>query len=139
MRAKISIPYDYLIVATGARDSYFGHDEWEQYAPGLKSITDATAIRRDILLAFEAAERETDPEKRDALLTFVLVGAGPTGVEMAGAIGELAHKALVSDFRTINPKSARIILVEAGPRFCQPFPNRSRAVRRRRSIVSASR
>ncbi len=119
---EISIPYDYLIVATGARHSYFGHDEWEQYAPGLKSITDATAIRRDILLAFEAAERETDPEKRDALLTFVLVGAGPTGVEMAGAIGELAHKALVSDFRNINPKSARIILVEAGPKILLVYP-----------------
>ncbi|HVB21750.1 MAG TPA: NAD(P)/FAD-dependent oxidoreductase [Ktedonobacteraceae bacterium] len=119
---EISVPYDYLIVATGARHSYFGHNEWEQYAPGLKSITDATAIRRDILLAFEAAERETDPEKRDALLTFVLVGAGPTGVEMAGAIGELAHKALAADFRNIDPKSARIILVEAGPRILPVYP-----------------
>ncbi|MHB8595908.1 MAG: NAD(P)/FAD-dependent oxidoreductase [Ktedonobacteraceae bacterium] len=122
MAGELSVPYDYLIVATGACHSYFGHDEWEQYAPGLKSITDATAIRRDILLAFEAAERETDPEKRDALLTFVLVGAGPTGVEMAGAIGELAHKALVADFRNINPKSARIILVEAGPTILPVFP-----------------
>ena len=119
---EISIPYDYLIVATGARHSYFGHDEWEKYAPGLKSITDATAIRRDILLAFEAAERETDPEKREALLTFVLVGAGPTGVEMAGAIGELAHKALAADFRNIDPKSARIILVEAGPKILPVYP-----------------
>lgn len=118
-----SLPYDYLIVATGARHSYFGHDEWEQYAPGLKSIPDATAIRRDILLAFEAAERETDPVKRDALLTFVLVGAGPTGVEMAGAIAELAHKALASDFRTIDPTSARIILVEAGPRILPVYPD----------------
>ena len=118
----IAVPYDYLIVATGARHSYFGHDEWEPYAPGLKSITDATAIRRDILLAFEAAERESDPEKRDALLTFVLVGAGPTGVEMAGAIAELAHKALVADFRNINPKSARIILVETGPRILPVYP-----------------
>lgn len=118
-----SIPYDYLIMATGARHSYFGHNEWEQYAPGLKSITDATAIRRDILLAFEAAERESDLEKRDALLTFVLVGAGPSGVEMAGAIAELAHKALVSDFRNIDPKSARIILVEAGPKILTTFPD----------------
>jgi NADH:quinone reductase (non-electrogenic) len=118
-----SIPYDYLIVATGAHHSYFGHDEWERYAPGLKSISDATAIRRDILLAFEAAERENDPEKRDALLTFVLVGAGPTGVEMAGAIAELAHKALVRDFRNIDPKSARIVLVEAGPKILAAFPD----------------
>ncbi len=119
---EVSVPYDYLIVATGARHSYFGHNEWEQYAPGLKTITDATSIRRDILLAFEAAEREVDPEKREALLTFVLVGAGPTGVEMAGAIGELAHKALAADFRNINPRSARIILVEAGPRILPTYP-----------------
>jgi NADH dehydrogenase len=122
LAGELSVPYDYLIVATGARHSYFGHNEWEQYAPGLKSITDATAIRRDILLAFEAAERETDPEKRDALLTFVLVGAGPTGVEMAGAIAELAHKALAADFRTIDPKSARIILVEAAPKILLVYP-----------------
>lgn len=128
-----SIPYDYLIVATGARHSYFGHNEWEQYAPGLKSITDATAIRRDILLAFEAAERESDLEKRDALLTFVLVGAGPTGVEMAGAIAELAHKALVSDFRNIDPKSARIILVEAGPKILAAFPD-SQACRAQKAL-----
>lgn len=118
-----AVPYDYLIVATGARHSYFGHDEWEQYAPGLKSIPDATAIRRDILLAFEAAERETDPQKRDALLTFVLVGAGPTGVEMAGAIAELAHKALAADFRNIDPTSARIILVEAAPKILLAYPD----------------
>src|SRR5205823_11162716 len=94
----------------------FGHDEWEHFAPGLKAITDATAIRRKILLAFEAAEMEDDPERRQTLLTFVLVGAGPTGVEMAGAIAELAHKALVGDFRNIDPSSARILLIEAGPR-----------------------
>jgi NADH dehydrogenase len=117
-----SIPYDYLIVATGARHSYFGHDEWEEYAPGLKTIPDATAIRRQILLAFESAEIEPDLEKRRALLTFVLVGAGPTGVEMAGAIAELAHKALASDFRNIDPASARIILVEAMPRILGAFP-----------------
>jgi len=118
----VSIPYDYLIIATGARHSYFGHDEWEPYAPGLKTISDATFIRRKILLAFEAAEVECDPEKRRALLTFVLVGAGPTGVEMAGAIAELAHKALAADFRHIAPASARIVLVEAAPRILTMFP-----------------
>ena len=119
-----AVPYDYLILATGARHSYFGHDDWEPFAPGLKSIADATTLRRNILLAFEAAEVETDPVKRSALLTFVLVGAGPTGVEMAGAIAELAHKALTSDFRHIDPASARIILVEAGPRILATFPER---------------
>ncbi len=119
-----SVPYDYLILATGARDSYFGHNDWAAFAPGLKSIVQATTIRRKILLAFEMAERETDPEKRKALLTFVLVGAGPTGVEMAGAIGGLAHKTLVSDFRHINPKEARIVLVEALPRILLPFDER---------------
>lgn len=117
-----SLPYDYLVLATGAYDNYFGHPEWEQYAPGLKSITDATAIRRKILLAFEAAEIESDPRKIQSLLTFVLVGAGPTGVEMSGAIAELAHKALASDFRHIDTKSARIILVEAAPRILGTFP-----------------
>jgi len=119
-----SVPYDYLILATGARDSYFGHNDWAAFAPGLKSIVQATTIRRKILLAFEMAERETDPEKRKGLLTFVLVGAGPTGVEMAGAIGGLAHKTLVSDFRHINPKEARIVLVEALPRILLPFDER---------------
>jgi NADH dehydrogenase len=117
-----SVPYDYLILATGARHSYFGHDAWEPFAPGLKSIPDATAIRRKILLAFEAAEIEPDLEKQRALMTFVLVGAGPTGVEMSGAIAELAHKALASDFRNIDPTSARIILVEAAPRILTAFP-----------------
>lgn len=117
-----SMQFDYLIVATGARDSYFGHDEWREIAPGLKKVVDATTLRRNILLAFEAAEMETDVEKVKMLLTFVLVGAGPTGVEMAGAIAELAHKALASDFRHIDPKSARIILVEAGPRILTTFP-----------------
>jgi NADH dehydrogenase len=116
------IPYDYLILATGAHDNYFGHPEWEQYAPGLKSITDATSIRRKILLAFEAAEIESDPRKIRSLLTFVLVGAGPTGVEMSGAIAELAHKALASDFRHIDTRSTRIILVEAAPRILSTFP-----------------
>jgi len=117
-----SIPYDSLILATGARDSYFGHDDWAKFAPGLKSIPQARLIRSEILLAFEAAEREKDPEKRQALLTFVLVGAGPTGVEMAGAIGGLAHKTLPADFRHINPKDARIVLVEALPRILTAFP-----------------
>jgi NADH:ubiquinone reductase (H+-translocating) len=116
-----SIPYDYLILASGARDSYFGHNDWAQFAPGLKSIAQATQIRSYILQAFEAAERESDPEKRQALLTFVLVGAGPTGVEMAGATGDLAHKTLVSDFRHINTKEARVVLVEALPRILVAF------------------
>ncbi len=119
-----SIHYDYLIVATGATHGYFGHDEWERFAPGLKTIADATAIRRNVLLAFEAAEMETDPVKIQALLTFVLVGAGPTGVEMAGAIAELAHKTLASDFRHIDPRLARIVLVEMGPRMLPAFPEK---------------
>ncbi|HET8851591.1 MAG TPA: NAD(P)/FAD-dependent oxidoreductase, partial [Ktedonobacteraceae bacterium] len=119
-----SIPYDNLILATGARDSYFGHNDWAQFAPGLKSVVQATTIRRKILLAFEMAEREKDPEKRKALLTFVLVGAGPTGVEMAGAIGGLAHKTLASDFRHIDPKQTRIVLVEALPRVLLAFDER---------------
>ncbi len=122
--SRRSLHYDYLIIATGATHGYFGHDEWERFAPGLKTIADATAIRRKVLLAFEAAEMETDPAKLQALLTFVLVGAGPTGVEMAGAIAELAHKALASDFRHIDPKLARIILVEAGPRMLLAFPEK---------------
>jgi len=117
-----ALSYDYLVLATGAHDNYFGHPEWEHYAPGLKSITDAISIRRTILLAFEAAEIESDPRKIQSLLTFVLVGAGPTGVEMSGAIAELAHKALASDFRHIDTKSARIILVEAAPRILATFP-----------------
>lgn len=117
-----SIAYDYLVIATGASHSYFGHNEWAPYAPGLKSIVDATSLRRKILLAFEAAEMETDPEKLRSLLTFVLIGGGPTGVEMAGAIAELAHKALATDFRHIDPTSARIILVEAMPRILPVFP-----------------
>lgn len=117
-----SIPYDYLILATGAHESYFGHNEWKQFSSGLKSIAQALALRDKLLGAFEAAELETDPEKRRALLTFVLVGAGPTGVEMAGAIAELARQSLASDFHHINPKAARIILVEALPRILPAFP-----------------
>jgi NADH dehydrogenase len=115
------IPFDKLIVATGARHAYFGHDEWETYAPGLKRIDDATYLRRRILLAFERAESEADPDERRRLLSFVIVGAGPTGVEMAGAIAELARKALAADFRTIDPSTARIVLVEAGTRVLPAF------------------
>ena len=117
-----SLKYDYVIIATGAQDNYFGHTNWERFAPGLKSVVEAINIRRKILLAFEAAEQETDPHKIQELLTFVLVGAGPTGVEMAGAIAELAHKTLVADFRHIDPKVARIILIEAAPRILATFP-----------------
>ena len=130
-----SVPYDYLVLATGAHDNYFGHPEWGHYAPGLKSIVDATSIRRKILLSFEAAEIETDPEKVKALLTFALVGAGPTGVEMAGAIAELAHKALVSDFRHIDTRMARIILIEAAPRILGAFPE-SLAQKTKQKLVS---
>ncbi len=116
------VPYDYLIVATGARHSYFGHDEWEQFAPGLKSIHDATTLRGKILLAFEAAELTDDPAERAALLTFVVVGGGPTGVEMAGAIAELAYVALRHDFRRIDPTQTRIVLVEGLPHLVPAFP-----------------
>jgi NADH dehydrogenase len=118
------VAYDYLIVATGARHAYFGHDDWEAIAPGLKSIEDATDIRRRILLAFERAEAAMDADKRRALLTFVLVGGGPTGVELAGAIAELAKMALASDFRHIDPRQTRVILVEAGPRLLPVMPER---------------
>lgn len=111
-----TVPYDRLIVATGATHSYFGHDEWEPFAPGLKSLEDALEIRRRILLAFERAERETDPVKRKELLTFAIVGGGPTGVELGGAIGEISREVLVEDFRSIDPREARIVLIEAGPR-----------------------
>jgi NADH dehydrogenase len=118
-----TLSYDYLVVTTGARHSYFGHPEWEKFAPGLKSIQDATNIRTRILLAFEQAENETHEQTRKALLTFVIVGAGPTGVELAGAIAELAHVALASDFRQIDPRSAQIILLEAGPKILSSFPD----------------
>jgi NADH dehydrogenase len=114
--------YDYLILATGARHSYFGHDEWEASAPGLKSLEDAIELRKRILLSFERAELEPDPAERARLLTFIVIGAGPTGVEMAGAIAELARKALAKDFRNINPESARIVLIEGGPRVLSSFP-----------------
>jgi NADH:ubiquinone reductase (H+-translocating) len=122
LTADRSIPYDYVIVATGASSNYFGHDAWKPLAPGLKSLQEAMVIRRNILCAFEMAENEPDPEQRQALLTFVLVGGGPTGVELAGAIAELAHRALSCDFRQINPASARIILVQGEPRILPTFP-----------------
>jgi NADH:quinone reductase (non-electrogenic) len=116
------IEYDFLIIATGAAHSYFGHDEWSRDAPGLKTIEDALAVRRRILLAFEAAEREPDPAKRRSWLTFVIVGGGATGVELAGALAEIARHVLARDFRHIDPRSARIVLVEAGPRILAAYP-----------------
>ncbi len=116
------IDYDTLIVATGARHSYFDHPEWAPIAPGLKTIEDATEIRRRILIAFEAAEREADPDRRREWMTFVLVGGGPTGVELAGALGEIARQSLRHDFRSIHPEDARIVLVEAMDRILPPYP-----------------
>jgi NADH:ubiquinone reductase (H+-translocating) len=116
------IAYDTLVVATGARHSYFGHEDWARFAAGLKSIDDATRVRRRILIAFEAAEREHVPERRHEWMTFVVVGGGPTGVELAGALGEIAHDTLRRDFRSINPPDARIILVEAMDRVLPGYP-----------------
>jgi NADH dehydrogenase len=113
--------YDTLVLATGARHAYFGHDEWEPYAPGLKTLEDATSIRRRILLSFERAEREAASERRAALLTFVIVGGGPTGVELAGAIAELAHQNLPAEYRHIDTRKARVVLIEAGPRILPSF------------------
>lgn len=118
-----AIPYDTLVLATGARHSYFGRDEWEALAPGLKTLEDATTIRRRMLLAFEKAERETDPATRKALLTFAVIGAGPTGVELAGIIAELAKQILWQEFRHIDTREARILLIEAGPRVLAAFPD----------------
>src|SRR5580658_7348624 len=115
------IKYDFLILAAGAGNFYFGHDEWAEYAPGLKSLDDATAIRRRILLSFEMAEREDDAAARAMLLTFVIVGGGPTGVELAGAIAEISRQVIVGDFRRIDPRDARVILIEAGPRILPSF------------------
>ncbi|HEX5725222.1 MAG TPA: NAD(P)/FAD-dependent oxidoreductase [Longimicrobiaceae bacterium] len=115
------LEYDFLVVSTGATHAYFGHPEWAPVAPGLKTIEDATEIRRRFLLAFEAAEQEDDPEERRALLTFVVVGAGPTGVEMAGAFAEIARHSLVKDFRRIDPTTARIVLLEGGPRLLAAY------------------
>jgi NADH dehydrogenase len=116
-----SLLYDTLILATGARHGYFGHDEWEPFAPGLKTLEDATTVRRRVLLAFELAEFETDPQRRAALLIFVIIGAGPTGVELAGTIAELARSTLRPDFRNIDTRTARVVLVEAGRRVLPGF------------------
>jgi NADH dehydrogenase len=118
----VTIPYDYLVLATGATHSYFGHDEWADVAPGLKRIEDATRIRRRILIAFERAELTNDPAERARLLTFAIVGGGATGVEMAGAISEVARQSLAMDFRRIDPTAARIVLIEAGPRIMPTLP-----------------
>ncbi len=134
-----SVPYDTLVLATGARHAYFGHDEWEPFAPGLKTLEDATTIRRRILLAFEQAERETDPAKRQALLTLVIIGGGPTGVELAGTIVELAHETLRDEFRNIDTRQARVVLVEAGDRilanFAPELSDYARKVLERRGVT----
>src|SRR6267142_3242466 len=116
------IGYDFLILATGARHSYFGHDEWEKLAPGLKSLEDAIELRRRLLMAFEYAEKITDEAARKAAMTFVIIGGGPTGVEMAGAIAEIARYTLAKDFRHIDPSSARVVLVEGDQRVISAFP-----------------
>jgi len=116
------LSYDTLIVAPGSTHQYFGHDDWATYAPALKTIEDALEIRRRIFVAFEAAEREPDPEKRRALMTFVIIGGGPTGVELAGTLGELAHGTLKDDFRAIDPAQAKILLLEGAERILATFP-----------------
>src|SRR5687768_7577664 len=121
-----SLDYDFLIVATGASHTYFGHDEWEPHAPGLKTLEDALKIRRRILLAFERAERETDSIRRQELLTFVLVGGGPTGVELAGTLAEIARQTLRHEFRSIDTTRTRIVLIEAGPTILRTFPGKLR-------------
>lgn len=123
--------YDYLLVACGAQHAYFGHEEWEPYAPGLKTLSQATEIRRRVLEAFEAAEREADAQERRRYLTFVVVGGGPTGVELAGAIGEMSRYTLARDFRSIDPRQTRVMLVEAGPRILPAFDTKlaARAMR----------
>ena len=125
------IVYDYVIVAAGATHAYFGHDEWQPWAPGLKTLEDALEIRRRVLLAFENAEREPDSARRATLLTFVIVGGGPTGVELAGALAEIARHSLARDFRHFDPRSARVVLVEAGPAVLPAFPERLREAARR--------
>src|SRR5437016_11785837 len=118
----MNLQYDYLILATGARHSYFGHPEWERLAPGLKSLEDAVEIRRRILMAFEYAERISDPAARAAAMTFVIIGGGPTGVELAGAIAEIARHTLARDFHHIDPSSARVVLIEGDPQVLASFP-----------------
>jgi NADH dehydrogenase len=131
LRDGARVRYDLLVLATGATHSYFGHDEWEPLAPGLKTLEDAVEIRRRVLTAYERAEREADPDARRALLTFVVVGAGPTGVELAGALAEIARYTLAADFRHISPASARVVLVEAAPRVLPTYPERLSAAARR--------
>jgi NADH:ubiquinone reductase (H+-translocating) len=131
-RRDVSIPYDYLVLATGARQSYFGNDAFERFAPGLKTLGDAVAIRNRVLRAFEQAEGEEDPSRHRDLLTFVLVGAGPTGVEMAGALSSLVRTSLRSEFRRIDPLSARIVLIDNGPRVLGSFADRLSAATERR-------
>ena len=127
------VPYDSLIVATGAQSSYFGRDHWKDLAPGLKSVEDATSIRRQVLMAFEQAELCKDPQRIKALLTFVVVGAGPTGVELAGALAEVAHRTMVGEFRQIDPQSARVLLVEGADRVLPAFSD-SQSARARRCL-----
>jgi NADH dehydrogenase/putative oxidoreductase len=122
MIGAIRLPYDYLVLATGATHSYFGRDEWSAHAPGLKGVEDALAIRRRLLLAFERAETAIDADERRAALTFVIVGGGPTGVELAGAIVELARLGMEKDFRSFDPAAARVVLIEAAPRVLASFP-----------------
>ena len=126
-----TLDYDFLIVATGATHAYFGHDEWRKVAPGLKTLEDALEIRRRVLLAFERAERETDPARRAAELTFAVIGGGPTGVEMAGALAEISRQSLARDFRHFDPGSARILLLEGGPTILTAFPEKLRDAARR--------
>jgi NADH:ubiquinone reductase (H+-translocating) len=128
------LPYDTLIVATGAQNYFFGHDDWQKTAPGLKTIEDATAIRHNLLLAFEEAEREPDPERRRSWLTFVIVGAGPTGVELAGALAEIAHDTLRHDFRSIRPEESRIFLLDASPHVLSSYPQ-SLSIQAERSLI----
>jgi len=134
LKDRSRVPYDTLIVATGATHHYFGHPEWAQYAPGLKTVEDATEIRTRVLLAFERAETEPDPERRRALLTFVVVGGGPTGVELAGALGEISRDTLRNDFRTINPAEANIFLIEGADRLLPPYPPKLSAAAERALI-----
>src|SRR5712692_8955919 len=126
-----SLSYDYLVVATGSAHAYFGHPEWAERAPGLKTLDDALEMRRRVLLAFEAAEHERDPARQRRFLTFVIVGGGATGVELAGALAEIAHQSLRQDFRNIHPESARIIVLEGGPHLLAAFPDRLRDAARR--------
>jgi NADH:ubiquinone reductase (H+-translocating) len=132
---EVELPYDALVLATGAMHSYFGHDEWAPFAPGLKTIEDALEIRRRVLFAFEAAEREDDPKEREAWLTFVVVGGGATGVELAGALADIARRTLARDFRRIDPAAARILLLEGTPDVLPPFVPKLRAKAREQLVA----